>query len=184
MASVNLPNVLTVGRILLVPVVVAGLLVGSTAGSIVAAIAYALAAASDVIDGRVARSREIVTTFGKVVDPVADKLLVIAALVALVSLDRLAAWVAGVIVAREVAVTALRVAVQTRGSLIPASVYGKAKTVVQTITVFVLILAPDPSAWWVDALVGLAVAVTVLSGVDYFLNMRGREPLPPKASRA
>ena len=181
MLPLNLPNALTVARILLVPVVVAALLVETPNGSLVAAAVFAIAAASDVLDGRLARSRQIVTTFGKVVDPVADKLLVIAALLALVSLDRLAAWVAMVIIAREFAVTALRVAVQGQGYLIPASPYGKAKTVVQVVTIFALILASDPAAGWVQALLGVTVVITLLSGVDYFLNLRRREPLPPKA---
>jgi CDP-diacylglycerol--glycerol-3-phosphate 3-phosphatidyltransferase len=180
---INLPNALTVVRILLVPVVVAALLEETPNGSLVAATVFAIAAASDVLDGRLARSRQLVTTFGKVMDPVADKLLVIAALLALVSLGRLAAWVAMVIIAREFAVTALRVAVQAQGYLIPASPYGKGKTVIQVVTIFALILAPDPGAAWLQALLGLAVAVTILSGVDYFLNVRRREPLPPKAAR-
>jgi CDP-diacylglycerol--glycerol-3-phosphate 3-phosphatidyltransferase len=179
----NVPNALTVVRILLVPVVVAALLVETPNGPIVAAAVFALAAASDVLDGRLARSRHTVTTFGKVMDPVADKLLVAAALLALVSLDRLAAWVAMVIIAREFAVTALRVAAGAQGYLIPASGYGKAKTVLQVCAIFALILAPDPGALWLQALVGAAVVVTILSGVDYFINVRRREPLPPKVAR-
>lgn len=180
MFSVNLPNVLTLVRMLLVPVVVAGLLAETTSGSVVAAAVFALAAASDVLDGRLARARQTVTTFGKVMDPVADKLLVIAALLALVSLDRLAVWIAMIVIAREFAVTGLRVVAGAQGYLIPASGFGKAKTVLQVTAVFCLIAAPDPRAVWVDALVGLAVVVTVLSGLDYFLNVRRREPMPPK----
>jgi CDP-diacylglycerol---glycerol-3-phosphate 3-phosphatidyltransferase len=176
----NLPNALTLVRMLLVPVVVAGLLVETRSGSVIAAAVFALAAASDVLDGRLARSRKTVTTFGKVMDPVADKLLIIAALVALVSLDRLAVWIAVVITVRELAVTGLRVAAGAQGYLIPASSFGKAKTVLQVVAVFSLIAAPDPGAAWIDVLLGAAVVVTVASGVDYFLNVRRREPMPPR----
>ncbi len=182
MFPLNLPNVLTLVRMLLVPVVVAGLLVQTTSGSVVAAAVFAVAAASDVLDGRLARSRQAVTTFGKVMDPVADKLLVIAALLALVSLDRLAVWIAMVIIAREFAVTGLRVVAGAQGYLIPASGFGKAKTVLQVAAVFCLIAAPDPGAAWLNALLGIAVVVTVLSGIDYFLNVRRREPMPPKVA--
>lgn len=183
MPAAQLPNLLTIFRVLLVPVMVAGLLAETSAGTTLAAVTFALAAASDVVDGRLARSQEIESTFGKVVDPIADKLLMGAALLTLVSLDRLAAWVAVVIIARELAVTGLRMAAGAQGYLIPASSYGKAKTVLQSIAVFALILAPDPGALWVQGLIGIAVVATVLSGIDYFLNaIRRREPLPPKAA--
>jgi CDP-diacylglycerol---glycerol-3-phosphate 3-phosphatidyltransferase len=184
MMPASLPNVLTVVRILLVPVVVAALLVETPNGSLLAAVVFAIAAASDVLDGRLARSRKLVSTFGKVMDPIADKLLIAAALIALVSLDRVAAWVAMVIIAREFAVTGLRVVAGAQGYLIPASSYGKAKTVLQVLAVFALILAPDPAALWVQGLVGAAVLATIASGVDYFLNLRRREPLPSKAPPA
>jgi CDP-diacylglycerol--glycerol-3-phosphate 3-phosphatidyltransferase len=105
-------------------------------------------------------------------DPIADKLLIAAALISLVSLDRVAAWVAMVIIAREFAVSGLRVAAGQQGLVIPASPLGKAKTIVQVGAVLALIAANDPSAAWVDALVYSAVAITVISGVDYFLGVR------------
>jgi CDP-diacylglycerol--glycerol-3-phosphate 3-phosphatidyltransferase len=101
-------------------------------------------------------------------DPIADKLLVIAALVSLVSLDRLAAWVALVIIAREVAVTIARAQAD---EIIPAAGWGKVKTAIQVAAIFFLILL-DPSPAWVDGLVYGAVAVTVLSGIDFFLGLR------------
>ena len=112
------------------------------------------------------------TTFGKVMDPIADKLMIAAALIALVSLDRLAAWVAMVIIAREFAVSGLRVAAGAQGVVIPASRLGKVKTIVQVAAVFALIAADDPDAVWVQALVYATVAVTLVSGADYFLNFR------------
>jgi CDP-diacylglycerol--glycerol-3-phosphate 3-phosphatidyltransferase len=167
----NAPNVLTVARILLVPVLVAALLSGANHGDLLAAIVFAVASMTDAIDGYLARSRGAITTFGKLMDPVADKLLVIAALVSLVSLDRLAAWVATVIIAREFAVTATRMAATQQGVVIAANAWGKAKTIVQVAAIFFLI-AFDPTPVWVDLLVYGAVAITIASGVDYFFGLR------------
>jgi CDP-diacylglycerol--glycerol-3-phosphate 3-phosphatidyltransferase len=168
----NVPNVLTVLRILLVPVVVVALTVETPNGDTIAAVVFAIAAFTDGLDGYIARSRKSITTFGKVMDPIADKMLITAALIALVSLDRLAAWVAMVIIAREFAVSSLRVAAAAEGAIIPASILGKIKTVIQIIAVMALIAANDPHAPWVQVLVGLMVLATVVSGVDYFLNVR------------
>jgi CDP-diacylglycerol---glycerol-3-phosphate 3-phosphatidyltransferase len=168
----NVPNVLTVLRILLVPVLVVALTTETKNGDTIAAIVFAIASLTDGLDGYIARSRKSITTFGKVMDPIADKMLITAALIALVSLDRLAAWVAMVIVAREFAVSSLRVAAAAEGAIIPASILGKIKTVIQVVAVMALIAAENPHATWVDVLVGLMVVATVVSGVDYFLNVR------------
>ncbi|KAA0268933.1 MAG: CDP-diacylglycerol--glycerol-3-phosphate 3-phosphatidyltransferase, partial [Acidobacteria bacterium] len=104
----NIPNALTMLRILMVPVVVVALLAEIPDGDLVAGIVFALAALTDGLDGYIARRRDDVTTFGKLMDPLADKLLIVAALVSLVALDRLQAWIAMVIIARELAVTGLR----------------------------------------------------------------------------
>ena len=172
MFPLNVPNVLTVVRILLVPVLVVALLEETPNGSTIAAIVFAVAAFTDGLDGYIARSRGSVTTFGKVMDPVADKLLIAAALIALVSLDRLAAWVAMVIIAREFAVSGLRIYAGAQGVVIPASQLGRLKTVVQVVAVLALIAASDHNAAWVQALVYASVLITVVSGVDYFLNVR------------
>lgn len=169
----NLPNALTLLRILAVPVIVVALLDETANGDTLAAAVFALAALTDGFDGYIARSRGAITTFGKLMDPLADKLLVTAALVSLVSLDRLAAWVAMVIIAREFAITGLRAIAAERGLVIAASWLGKVKTVLQIGAVFALI-AFDPSPLWVDALVYAAVAVTVISGADYFFGLRRR----------
>ena len=170
----NLPNVLTLLRILLVPVLVVALTEEIPNGSTIAAAVFVLAALTDGLDGYIARSRQSITTFGKVMDPVADKLLIAAALLALVSLDRVAAWVAMVIIAREFAVSGLRIAAGQQGVVIPASALGKIKTIVQSAAVLALIAAPDPDAAWVQALVYAMVLATVVSGADYFLNFRRR----------
>jgi CDP-diacylglycerol---glycerol-3-phosphate 3-phosphatidyltransferase len=174
MVPLNVPNVLTVVRILLVPVLVVALLEKTGGGDLLAAIVFAVASLTDAIDGYLARSRNWVTTFGKLMDPIADKLLIIAALVALVSLGRLEAWVAMVIIAREFAVTVLRVAAGTQqGVVISASSFGKVKTAVQVLMVMALI-AFDERPLWITLLVYLTVIVTVLSGADYFFGLRRR----------
>jgi CDP-diacylglycerol--glycerol-3-phosphate 3-phosphatidyltransferase len=173
MFPLNLPNVLTVLRILAVPVIVVALLDETPNGDALAAGVFALAALTDGLDGYFARSRNAITTFGKLMDPLADKLLIVAALVSLVSLDRLAAWVAMVIIARELAVTGLRAVAAERGVVISASWLGKAKTILQVAAVFALI-ATDPAPLWVDILVYVAVALTLISGADYFLGLRRR----------
>ena len=174
MFPLNLPNLLTLLRILLVPVLVVALTEEIEHGSAIAAVVFVLAALTDGLDGYIARSRATITTFGKVMDPVADKLLIAAALLALVSLDRVAAWVAMVIIAREFAVSGLRVAAGQQGVVIPASALGKVKTMVQSAAVLALIAAPNEDAIWVQVLVYVMVLVTVVSGADYFLNFRRR----------
>jgi CDP-diacylglycerol---glycerol-3-phosphate 3-phosphatidyltransferase len=173
MFPVNLPNVLTLMRILAVPVIVVALLGETPNGDALAAGVFALAAFTDGLDGYIARRRRDVTTFGKLMDPLADKLLIVAALVSLVSLGRLAAWVAMVIIARELAVTGLRAVAVEQGVVIAASWLGKLKTALQVAAVFALIIW-NPSPLAVDVLVYVAVAVTVISGADYFFGLRRR----------
>src|ERR671932_401476 len=151
MFELNLPNVLTVFRILLVPVLVAALLSGAAYGDLLAAVVFAIASLTDALDGWIARRRRSESTFGKLMDPLADKLLVVAALVSLVSLDRLSAWVAMVIIAREFAVTGLR----------------------QLAMSFVL-FAVDGRTAAVAALFSLTVVVTFVSGADSFFHDRSR----------
>ncbi len=172
MVPLNVPNVLTVVRILLVPVLVVALLEKTGGGDLLAAIVFAVASLTDAIDGYLARSRNSVTTFGKLMDPIADKLLIVAALIALVSLGRLEAWVAMVIIAREFAVTVLRVAVGTQqGVVISASPLGKLKTAVQVAMVIALIAVHGHPAWLM-VLIYVTVLITVLSGADYFFGLR------------
>ncbi|WP_241004314.1 CDP-diacylglycerol--glycerol-3-phosphate 3-phosphatidyltransferase [Conexibacter sp. SYSU D00693] len=168
---VNAPNVLTLLRILLVPVLVVALLGETEHGDVLAAGVFALASVTDAIDGHLARRSGAITTFGKLMDPVADKLLVVAALVSLVSLERLAAWVAMVIIAREFAVTVSRMAATQQGVVLAASWWGKAKTIVQVAAIF-FVIAYDPTPLWVDLLVYSAVSITIVSGIDYFFGLR------------
>jgi len=169
----NIPNTLTLLRIIAVPVVVVALLAEVPNGDLWAGIVFAIAACTDGLDGYIARRRDQVTTFGKLMDPLADKLLIVAALVSLVSLDRLQAWIAMVIIARELAVTGLRAVAVEQGVVISASWMGKLKTALQVAAIIALI-AVDPATLAVDLLVYAALAVTVISGADYFFGVRKR----------
>ncbi|MGI8558832.1 MAG: CDP-diacylglycerol--glycerol-3-phosphate 3-phosphatidyltransferase [Solirubrobacteraceae bacterium] len=173
MLPLNWPNLLTVVRILLVPVLVVALLAESSDGDVFAAVVFAAASLTDFVDGYLARSMGSETTFGKLMDPLADKLLVIAALVSLVSLHRLQAWVAMVIIAREFAVTALRMSATQQGVVMGASMLGKIKTCVQ-IAAIMAVIAVHSRPVWVETLVYATVLVTVVSGLDYFFGLRRR----------
>ncbi len=171
MVDLNAANVLTLVRISLIPVLAAVLLSTLPEADLLAAIVFIVASATDALDGWLARRREMVTTFGALMDPLADKLLITSALVSLVALYRLDAWVAMVIIAREFAVTGLRMLAIEQGQVVSASVWGKLKTTTQVAMVLALIWVDRPAAW-VDILVYVTVAVTVLSGAEYFYKLR------------
>jgi CDP-diacylglycerol--glycerol-3-phosphate 3-phosphatidyltransferase len=179
--ELTVPNVLTVFRILLVPVLVTALLSGASSDALAAGV-FVLASFTDVLDGWLARRHKSESNFGKLMDPLADKLLVTSALVSLVSLDRLQAWVAMVIIAREFAVTGLRQLAIEQGHVIAANLWGKVKTVLQIGMVLALI-AVDDSPAWVDAVVYVTVAVTIYSGADYFFNFRAMVSARPRSAR-
>ena len=198
--NMNLANRITLARVVLIPVFLVVLL-GEFAEWIaspawwrmaqpwVAALIFVALAASDAVDGYVARSRNQVTTFGKFIDPLADKLLVTAALVALVDLDRLPSWVALVIISRELVVSGLRMVAVAEGRVIAASNFGKVKTVLQITAIVGYLLKEstvlknvlenllgtgamtyyDGLAWTIMA---AAVVATVASMVDYFYHAR------------
>jgi CDP-diacylglycerol--glycerol-3-phosphate 3-phosphatidyltransferase len=167
---INAPNLLTIVRIGLVPVMLVLLLDDSPWAPYAAAAVFGVAALTDMVDGYLARASNSITRFGRLVDPLADKLLVGAALAGLVALDRLELWVALLVIARELGVSALRWhAARTRGITLPVSSIGKAKTGVQMIAIPALMLVPDPEAFWVESMVLAVVAVTVVSGLDYLL---------------
>ncbi|NLT34700.1 MAG: CDP-diacylglycerol--glycerol-3-phosphate 3-phosphatidyltransferase [Gaiellales bacterium] len=179
----NLPNSLTLFRILLIPVFMILLLGAVPYGKALAVAVFVLAAATDSLDGWFARRRRQVTTLGVFLDPLADKLLICAALLALIELDELSAWVAMVILAREFAVTGLRMVAAARNLIIPASPWGKVKTASQMLAIVVLILKPGCVVHGVrvsDMLLGLAVLLTLGSGVDYFVRAWDRLR-PPEA---
>jgi CDP-diacylglycerol---glycerol-3-phosphate 3-phosphatidyltransferase len=175
----NLPNVLTVLRIMLVPALVVALLGNTPGGDVLAAVVFALASLTDFIDGYLARARDSITTFGKLMDPLADKLLIVAALISLVSLHRLAAWVATVIITRELAVTVLRLGATQMGVVMAASMFGKVKTCLQIAAILAVIAVHGQQAW-VTGLLYVTVAVTVVSGLDYCFDLRRRLAQAPQ----
>jgi CDP-diacylglycerol--glycerol-3-phosphate 3-phosphatidyltransferase len=165
----NLANALTGVRFALVPVFGWLLLAGDgrSAWRLSAAVAFVVAVITDRMDGEVARRRGLVTDLGKIADPIADKALIGTALVGLSLLGELTWWVTGVVVAREVAITALRFVVIRHG-VMPAGQGGKAKTAVQAVAI-TLYLLPLPGRWQLIAVavMGVAVALTVITGLDY-----------------
>lgn len=164
----NLPNKLTVLRIALIPACVALLSLGRTAA---AAAVFAAAALTDFLDGYIARKRKLVTVFGKFADPVADKLLVLTAMICLAAEHTLPAWVVCVVAARELLVDGLRLVAVERGVVIAAGVWGKCKTVSQFFCVLSAMLLPASAL--TQALIYLMAALTLVSGVIYFVNARG-----------
>jgi CDP-diacylglycerol---glycerol-3-phosphate 3-phosphatidyltransferase len=162
---VNVANGLTVLRLVLVPVFVWYLLAGGTSDRSIAFVAFALASVTDLLDGELARRRGLITDFGKIADPIADKALTGSALITLSYLGELAWWVTCVIVVRELAVTALRFWVIRHG-VIAASRGGKAKTMLQIIAIslYVLPLHVDILR---EVVMGVAVVVTIVTGIDY-----------------
>lgn len=169
----NIANVLTILRIVLVPVFLVALFVDgghSTGWRIAAASIFAIAAVTDRIDGQLARKHGLVTEFGKMADPIADKALIGAALVGLSILGDLSWWVTGIIAARELGITLMRFAVLRHG-VIPAGRGGKLKTLVQSVAIgFYLIPLPDAFASVSATLMGLAVVLTVATGLDYVIQ--------------
>jgi len=162
---VNVANALTVLRLVLVPVFVACLLAGGTGWRVAAFVVFGVASVTDLLDGRLARSRGLITDFGKIADPIADKALTGAALVTLSALGELAWWVTVVILAREISVTLLRFWVIRRG-VIAASRGGKLKTLLQVVAIALYVL-PGPPAVVREVVMAAAVAVTVVTGIDY-----------------
>ncbi len=177
----NLPNGLTVGRMCLTPALVI-LLAGGAWGPALAV--FIVAMATDALDGYLARSRGLETDFGKLMDPIADKLLTGAAFVCLAAIERIDPWAVALILTREVAVSGIRLVARRQGVVISANRLGKAKTVVQTVAIIVLIVAGDPAAAWIQALVALTVAITVVSGLAYAVSYYGgrRAPVPSASS--
>ncbi|EFL09208.1 CDP-diacylglycerol-glycerol-3-phosphate 3-phosphatidyltransferase [Streptomyces sp. AA4] len=171
--TLNLANLLTISRLVLVPLFVVALFTGHGEDTTWRAIAtglFAVASATDQVDGWVARRYGLITDFGKIADPIADKALIGAALIGLSALGELSWWVTIVIAVREIGVTLLRFWVIRHG-VIPASRGGKAKTMAQIIAIVTYLLplpsGADPVRW---ALMGVAVALTVVTGVDYLIR--------------
>lgn len=167
----NLANKLTLGRIFLIPVFMFILLVKIPYGQFIAAAIFIIAAITDSLDGYIARSRNQITKFGKFMDPLADKLLVSAALISLIEMGKISAWIVIIIIAREFAITGLRVLAASEGITISASWWGKLKTITQIVAIVALLLNNFPFSlinFPFDRIaVALAVIFTLISGFDY-----------------
>lgn len=177
----NLPNSLTIFRILLVPVLMNFLLAAVPSGDVLAVMTFVVAAATDSLDGHFARRRKQVTVLGTILDPLADKLLVSSALIALVELGKLSAWVAMLIIAREFAVSGLRMVAAAQHAVIKASRWGKVKTASQMVAIVAVIMEPAGNVWahrvsWI--LLAIALLLTVWSGIDYFMKARPQLSTP------
>jgi CDP-diacylglycerol--glycerol-3-phosphate 3-phosphatidyltransferase len=180
---VNVANILTVVRIFLVPVFVFCLVQGGWGWRLGALAAFGGASFTDFLDGKLARKRGLVTDFGKIADPIADKALTGAALITLSALGELPWWATGLILFRELGITALRFAVIRRG-VIAASQGGKLKTVLQIFAICLYVLPVTLGAYAVakEVVMGAALVVTLVTGGDYVVRaMRMSKPAPDKA---
>ena len=169
----NLPNKLSLLRMGLIPVVMALLLPVDPVCTRIAAVVYGIAAFSDFLDGYIARKQHIVTDFGKFIDPVADKLLNLSALIMLSHQGLLPAWAVVVILARELLVDGLRMVAVGQGRVIAAGKLGKIKTVSQIVLILWLMLSLQPAAQPVSlALIAWVIVITLWSGADYLWKNR------------
>lgn len=159
----NLANKLTILRILLVPVFVVVILSGIKNSLLISALIFAVASITDFLDGYIARKYDLVTNFGKFMDPLADKLLVAAAFITMVDLNLVSSWAVIVIISREFAVSILRAIAASSGIVIAASKWGKAKTVSQILAIMMILLNIPYS----NIVMGIAVILTIYSGYDY-----------------
>ncbi|MDR1965692.1 MAG: CDP-diacylglycerol--glycerol-3-phosphate 3-phosphatidyltransferase [Synergistaceae bacterium] len=175
-SSWNLPNMLSLSRVFLAPLVMVflavrgqfGYVFGVNIGDIIAGIVFIVASITDAADGYVARKRGIVTNLGKFIDPLADKILVVAALISLVELERLPAWIVVIIVSREFIVSGIRMVAAVDGVVIHASKGGKAKTVSQIVAIIMMILEVP----YAMVVMWAAMILTVWSGMDYLVKGR------------
>ena len=169
----NLPNKLTILRVCMIPFFVAALLYDdgdSLSMRILADVIFIAASLTDMLDGKIARKYNLVTNFGKFMDPLADKLLVCSALICLIELDQLPAWVVIIIISREFIISGLRHVASDKGVVIAASYWGKFKTVFQMTAVILLILDLDALELLSQIVLGIAVILTVVSLVDYIVK--------------
>lgn len=187
-AKMNLPNKLTIMRILLIPLIIIAaeinyfneeiLFANVTLANIIVLVIFCVAAFTDYLDGHIARKRNLVTDFGKFMDPLADKLLVFSAFIILIELDRIPGWIVMVIIAREFMVTGIRLIAANSNVVIAASSLGKAKTVSQMVAIIFLLVNAYPFSL-ISENVGeviaivityIALGLTVISGIEYFIK--------------
>jgi len=167
----NIANILTVARVALVPIFLVFLLVDSIQNFMIALIIFSIAALTDFLDGYIARKYNMITKFGKLIDPLADKLLTVSAFIALTCLKLINPWIVIVIISREFIITGFRSLAAAEGKVIAASYFGKLKTVCQITTIITILL----SQYWgfidklylVDIFSWITLVITVLSATDY-----------------
>ncbi len=180
----NLPNKLTVARMIITPFFLLAMLLEFNYHYLVAAIIFIAASITDFLDGNIARKHNLVTTFGKLCDPVADKMLTTAALLALMRIDLCSIWIVMIVITREFAVTSFRLVASAQGVVIPADVWGKIKTVSQMVFIPLIILLTHFNSVYSfmpvegiftlsvvsNALLWITAVLTVISGVNYIVN--------------
>ena len=172
----NLPNKLTILRVIMIPFFVWFLLAQggeNTTYRFISAAIFIVASLTDMLDGKIARKYNLVTNFGKFMDPLADKLLVCSALICLVELKQLPAWMVIIIISREFIISGFRLVASDNGVVIAASYWGKFKTTFQMIGVVLLILNIPALSMVTDIVIWIAVALTVISLVDYIVKNAG-----------
>ncbi len=174
----NLPNKLTVLRIILTPIYLAAMLIDFEYHYLVAAAIFIIASITDFLDGKIARKNNLITTFGKLCDPVADKMLTTAALLAFMQLGLCNIWIVMIVLTREFLVTSFRLVASAQGIVIPAGIWGKLKTASQMIFSIIIMLAihfvkPDyfnEFATVSNIMLGVTALLTVISGIKYMID--------------
>ncbi len=172
----NLPNKLTLLRVFMIPFFLFFLLTDfcGEAGKYIALGIFALASLTDMLDGKIARKRNLVTNFGKFMDPIADKLLVASALIAFVEMKLLPAWIVIILIAREFIVSGFRLVASDSGIVLAAGIWGKFKTAFQMIMCIMLIVHLDYKAYYIaeQVLIYVSLALSIISMVDYLVRNR------------
>lgn len=169
----NIANKFTIFRLILIPIFVLALIFLGI-NNYVPGLIFIIASLTDFIDGYLARSRNLVTTFGKFLDPLADKMLVTAALIMFIELDKVVAWTVIVIVSREFIVTGFRVLAASNGITIAASFWGKFKTITQFIAIIMILFSGTILLWipifLIETIYFISVILTIISGIDYIIK--------------
>ena len=167
----NLPNKITVFRASMVPVFLVFMLMpGISGGNYIAASIFAIASASDFLDGYLARKNNLVTDFGKFMDPLADKLLVCSAMICLTAMGRLPAWIVIIVISREFVISGFRLIASDNGKVIAASWWGKFKTTFQMVMVILMIANIPVLSLVTDIIMWIALILTVVSLIDYLVK--------------
>ncbi len=168
----NLPNKLTLARVIMIPFFVVVLLagLGGSASKWIALGIFIVASLTDLLDGHIARKYNLITNFGKFMDPLADKLLVCAAMICLVELGRLPAWIVIVIISREFIISGFRLIASDNGRVIAASYWGKFKTTFQMLMICLMIADISQLVYLTDIVMWIALVLTVVSLIDYLIK--------------